>query len=379
MDAIGTSFKVLYNGKNISEDISLHLLGFSYTDNVSGEADSFEIKLEDVEGKWSNEWYPQKGAELTLSFGNANEPLITPNKFEIDEIKLSGEKESGDIVSIKALSAGINKQLHTKGSHAHENKTLSEIVHTYASKYGLTVVGPISDIRIGRVTQHREKDLTFLNRLADEYGYAFTVKGSKLIFTPLKSLEAINKVTSIDKTDCIDWEISDKGIGVFNQATVKSHNPNQNRTIKSTYTVDQVANKDNAEFTFLKEGNNSLEVRTKTENEQQANAKSEAALHKSNSLQQTATVRVIGNVVLLAGQNIELTGFGRNSGVWHILKSKHEFDKSKSYETEMELKRVVPASVSGSNKKAKTVKAKANTYSVITKKNKDAVTFTEIK
>lgn len=370
---------MLYNGKNISEDISIHLVGFSYTDNVTGVADDFEIKLEDVDGRWSNEWYPEKGAKLNLSFGTVNTKLLSPNTFEIDEIKLAGSKDGGDTVSIKALSGGITKQVHTKRSHAHENKTLSEIVHTYAAKFGLTVVGNIANIAIGRVTQHREKDITFLNRLADEYGYAFSIKGTKLSFVPLKSLEALAKVAVIDKTDCIDWEISDKGIGIFNQATVKSHNPNQNRTIKSTYTVDQVANKDKQEFTFLKQANNSLEVRTKSENEQQANTKSEAALHKSNSLQQTATVKVIGNIALLAGCNVELTGFGRNSGIWHILKSKHDFDKSKSYETEIELKRVIPASISGSAVKAKTHKQKGSAYTVTVPKNKDSVGFTQIR
>lgn len=375
MDAVNTVFKLLYNGKNISEDVSLNLLRITYIDNVTGVADSLEIVLEDTDEKWSNSWYPSKGAILQLEFGNINEPVLKPNDFEISTINLSGSKTDGDVVVIKAISGGINKQLHTKRSHAHENKTLSGIVHSVAQKYGLTVIGNIANITIGRVTQHREKDITFLNRLADEYGYAFSIKGSKLSFIPLKSLESLKRVGSIDKTECIEWEIDDKGFDTYSAATVKSHNPNQNRVVSSTYTVEYETNKDGEEFSYLKKANNSLEVRTKTENEQQANAKSEAALHKANSLQQTATIKIIGNTLYLAGCNMELTGFGANSGIWHILKSTHSYQKSKGYETDLELKRVVPAKISGSKKTAKTTNVKKPEYKVVSKLNNDQEAF----
>lgn len=371
----GLKVKVTYNGVNITEDISIHILEFTYTDNVSGVIDDFDLKLEDVDGRWSNEWYPQKGAALTVEFADQNGKVLKPNSFELDEIELDFDISSGDLVTIKALSGGITKQLHTKNSHAHENKTLSEIVHTYAAKYGLTVIGSIENIRIGRVTQHREKDLTFLNRLADEYGYAFTIKGNKLTFIRLKTLEGIAKVTSIDKTDCITCVIKDKSSQIYEKSEVRSHNPNQNRTVKSSSSVYQEANNDGEQFSYLKTGKNTLVVNTKTENEQQANAKAEAALHFTNSLQQTANLTVIGNALLVAGNNIELTGFGVCSGIWHILKSIHSFSKSGGYTTAIELKRIVPATQSGSKKKPKAVKPANSTYSVVDLKNGDKFGF----
>ncbi len=373
-----TSFKVLYNGKNITEDISLHLLELKYVDNVTGASDEFEITVEDVEGKWSNEWYPEKGANLQLELGIFNGPTLKPNLFEIDEIELTGSKSSGDIVSIKAISGGVNKQLHTKRSHAHENKTLGEIVRTTAAKYGLTVIGTIENITIGRVTQHREKDITFLARLADEYGYAFNIKGNKLSFIKLTSLEASKKVFTLDKTDCIAWNIRDKSSKIYQGANVKSHNPNSNRVVKSNYTVESVPNNDGVQFNYLRTANNTLEIRNKTENESQGTVKAQAALHFVNSLQQTGNIVLIGNPLAVAGINIELTGFGRCSGIWNILKSTHTNNKSNDYITEIELKRVVPATQSGSAKKAKAIKPKNPTYVIKPITNLDNIPFNQI-
>jgi phage protein D len=365
-------FKVTYNGKNITEDISLHLIGLSYTDNVSGMADDLQIRLEDKDGKWADSWYPEKGAKLLLELGGPDGKMLKPNAFELDEIELSGDKDSGDTVTIKAISGGVTKALHTKRSHAHENKTLGEIVRTVAAKYGLTVVGQIENVVIGRVSNYRKNDLAFLSRLANEYGYSFGVKGNKLSFVKLTALEASKNVTSIDKGDCISWNIRDKSETVFAVASIKSHNPNLNKTIKSAQSVNQAADNDGQQYKYLDEALNTLEVRTKTENEQQAIIKAGAALHFANSVQQTASIILIGNVLLLAGNNVELTGFGRLSGIWNILKSIHSLDKNSNYLTSIELKRVVPASISGSRKSGKVSKPKSS-YKVTNSVNDNGV------
>jgi phage protein D len=355
---------VAYNGKNISESINQYLLEVTYTDNVTGVRDDLEIRLADREGRWQNEWYPSKGALLSLELGYKSGRILKPNVFEIDEIELSFSKMGGDEVVIKAVSGGINKALHTKRSHAHENKTLGEIVRTVAAKYNLQVVGTIEDITIGRVSQYREKDFTFLARLADEYGYSFSVKGTKLAFVKLTTLEARSKVAVIDKTDCISCTIKDKAHATYEATAVKSYNPNKRTLVQSTYGTQDLSANDDQQYTFLAAGSNTLEVRTKTENEAQAIVKARAALHRANSLMQTVNITLPGNPLLIAGVNIELTGLGRCSGIWNILKSVHNINKSNGYLTMFEAKRVVPSTLSGSAKKPKKVVTKSPNYSV---------------
>lgn len=375
MQAIRPYIKIVYNGKNITEDISRYLMELSYTDRLTGEADELEIVLEDKDSKWSNEWYPSKGSSLKIEFGYDNGQIIKPNAFELDEI-VTSFNEQGDTIAIKALGASFLKnKIKTKRSHAHENKTLSEIVNTIAARYGLKVIGSIANITIGRITQKREKDITFLSRLASTYGYNFSIKDKKLIFEHIKSIENIKPGFSIDKTEIMGGTITDKSTLVFSAANVRSHNPNTNKVVTSGVTIDQVQNKDKIDFTYIKQGP-THEIRTKTENQQQGIAKAEAALHVFNGLQQTANISMPGNILALAGNNVNLTGFGINSGIWNILSSRHRIDPA-GYSTEIELKKVIPSSFANTRKKIKPSKPKAN-YSISSAKNKDGIEFTKI-
>ena len=63
-------FTVLYNNKNITADISKHMLSLTYNDKTEGESDEIEIEVEDVDLKWQNSWYPEKGAKLTVTIEN---------------------------------------------------------------------------------------------------------------------------------------------------------------------------------------------------------------------------------------------------------------------------------------------------------------------
>jgi hypothetical protein len=48
---------------------------------------------------------------------------------------------------------------------------------------------------------------------------------------------------------------------------------------------------------------------------------------------------VYGNPILVAGNNVELTGFGELSGKWHIKKSTHRIDRSGGYTTDLDLEK----------------------------------------
>ena len=50
---------ITYNDKDISVDASNGVISMTYTSNASGEVDSIELSLEDRDGKWQGEWYPQ--------------------------------------------------------------------------------------------------------------------------------------------------------------------------------------------------------------------------------------------------------------------------------------------------------------------------------
>lgn len=327
-------FKIFYNGKNITEDVSSGLLSVEYTDKTEGNADELSIRVEDVDGNWVGSWYPGKGDKLSLEFGYEDTGLISAGTFEIDEIEAQGPP---DVVNIRSIATGINKAVRTKSSQAFENQSLKQIAQTIASKHGMTVQGEIENVRFTRITQNQEHDLEFLRRISEEYGHIFSVRDNKLIFTKIYDIEKGSPVVSIDRIDLKDYSIRDKTSQVFKNAQVKYHDP-VDKSVKEYKTTSNT----NAEGVSIDDVTqaDTLEIRTKAENKQQAELKARAALYRHNSKQQEGTLTVEGNPLLVAGNNIELTGLGVLSGKYHIMESRHTIEKGSGYSTQIQVKRV---------------------------------------
>lgn len=99
-----------------------------------------------------------------------------------------------------------------------------------------------------------------------------------------------------------------------------------------------------------------LEIKSRVENKQQAEAKAKSALHKTNSQECTGSMSMPGNTLIVAGNNFELTGMGTLSGINHIISSKHTIDKSGGYITTCEVKRI--SKIDASKHKPRSVKVK---------------------
>jgi phage protein D len=61
MDTRRAYVEIIYEGKNITDNIAPDLKNFSYNDNASGTADDITIELKDNLGKWIEGWAPTKG------------------------------------------------------------------------------------------------------------------------------------------------------------------------------------------------------------------------------------------------------------------------------------------------------------------------------
>lgn len=327
------SLKITYEGKDITADVSAYLTQFTYTDKVVGESDEIKIEVEDSRALWSGAWYPEKGAKMTASFGYAGR-MVNAGTFEVQEIELVGPP---DVVSFSGLAAGTKKATRTKNSWAHEDKTLRQIAGVIASTHGFTIGGEIEDIKIARCTQYRETDLSFLARISADYGHAFSLRDSALIFTSLYDLEDAEPVETIDKND--------SGVGRYN------FKDNTSKTYKSARTkhhkpLSKTAVEANEELGTLPDGlggadsSDTLEVRERAEDEIQAKSKAKAGLHKANKKGVTGSLTCDGNPYLVAGNNVTLTGWGKFSGIYHIEKSTHTIDKAGGYVTEIEVSRI---------------------------------------
>ena len=397
------SFKVTYNNKDISTDLSKNLLSINYKDNTEGKPDELTLALENVDAFWENEWYPEKGAKITCDIGY--EAMMSCGTFSIDEIEINSIP---DVVQIKAISVPITGKLRTSKSTAHENTTLKDIVNKVASDNGLTVQGEIGDLSFVRITQNEENDLAFLKRLADRFGFYFSIRGTVINFNSRYELVNKQSIAVIDRADCKSYSIRDKSAKTFRKANITSFNPNTKKLVTYTITPVKQLNADGISYetiapvsvyydkikkqqaheAFLKkypngpagyedfqdsmtlaeyikmqneqnmqmasDGNvtpdmgveydeaaveDALNIRERLENEQQAEAVGSAALLKNNLNQQEGSITIPGNTLFVAGNNFQFTGVGKLSGKYHISASEHSITKS-GYVTTIEMKRV---------------------------------------
>jgi len=460
MNVTPATYKVLYDNKNITKDISDHIISLSYTDKVEGESDEMEINLEDTDLLWQNAWYPEKGARLEVEI-EQDGFILNCGSFTIDEIEMSSSR-GGDTVTIRGLAAFITQDTRTKKSSGHENKTLREIAATIAKANGLQVVGTIADITFKRITQYQETDLGFLKRLAADYGYTFSIRDNVITFTNVYDLEGRAHVLTIDKTDLLSHSMKDKTAETYKAATIKHHDSAGNVTIEETFKEDTGNPLNSAQFIGLKKaisnlkaaitnaiipalkkqdakrlavlpqltqvkikqdiqtitnittsnslkaaGHNiykfipeyvnacsrgdfktvevfenllsryviaataalnmkvhskvkgdTLHIKTKVENQAQAQEKVKSALHRANGKECTGSISMPGNTLIIAGNNFELTGMGTLSGINHIVSSTHSIGRGGGYVTSAEIKRV--GSIDGSKHKPRALRAIGN-------------------
>jgi len=206
------AYKVIYEGRDITEDISADVVQIFYEDAEGDESDEIRITVDDMFGKWKGDWRPNRGDRITLSMGYAGEGLLDFGTFELDEIHYRGQP---DVVEFRGLSVGIDNELWTLRSEAYDNATIREVATKVAQRNNLTLVYdykgesastvptanvrsyPIMELRHRRLYQDRETDLRFLNRVANRYGIKFSVKGSYLSFLHVYELSSIAPVMNV--------------------------------------------------------------------------------------------------------------------------------------------------------------------------------------
>ena len=364
-------YTISYNQIDVTRDLADYLISLEWEDSVEGESGSICIELENHSQLFSNGWYPQKGSVLSATIG-----LLKCGNFTIDEIVLSGKP---DTIKMKGLTNQVTtKSLKTKRSRAHENKTLAQIASAVAKANSLTLIGNVPAISIERVTQRRETDLKFLRRVSWDYGIIFSVRDSKLVFTSLKALEANSPVLTLDITDLLSYEITDKTDKTFKAAQVKSHNPKTRQVVTGNSNIVTLQNPDEVQYTQILSAD-TVVVHKKAENQQQADAMADAVLYRANTWVQSGTIETPGKSSLIAGCNIELTGLGvAGSGIYNMAKCKHTVNRTDAWVISTDIKRIAPVAKAKHISKLSTRQPTTSKNNIVTLQNPDEVQFTQI-
>lgn len=320
------AWRLTIGGRDVTRDLIGDALSIVYTDHAHGEADDVEVQLDNSSGRYYGSWAPSKGLALTLHVGYRGEPLVPCGSFEIDEISAEGPP---DTVTIKALATGVTPSIRTRRSVAHEGLTLRELAETVATRHGLTVTGTIGHIHLGRITQHDERDLRFLKRIAQDYGYVFAVKGQQLVFHEFAQLDSGasgGAEIPIARTDLTRYVLRDKSVEQYKAAEVRYHDPETKQTVRHVESTSRTTG-------------STLVVPARTENAADAQARAQAALHQKARREQEGTLSMEGNPRCVSGNRPQLFGFGVFNGLWTIDTSVHSLSKSEGYTTQVEILR----------------------------------------
>ncbi|MGH7914719.1 MAG: phage late control D family protein [Candidatus Binataceae bacterium] len=322
------SWILTYRGVNITADISRMVLSLSYVDELGGRSGELEIELEDRERRWQGTWFPQQGDAVNLLIGYSGELLLPCGDFQVDDLELEGPP---DVFHLRCLPAWITPSLRTRNSFGYENQTLLQIATTIAVRHGMTVVGAASqrDLTYSRITQRQETDLEFLHRLAVEHDYDFTVRGTQLVFHSRAGLEARAAALTLYRNTVERFSFVTKTHRIYSRAQTAYFDP-QN---KQLYTQTARANPTVATEDVLK-------VVARCENGQQALERASAALHDANRLLVTGRLVAPGTPLLLAGNNVALSGWGVMDGKYMIERARHRLSRATGYVSEADLRQV---------------------------------------
>ncbi|TCO15233.1 hypothetical protein EV666_102211 [Camelimonas lactis] len=306
-----------YNGVPLWDSVSSHVLSLTFTDNIEGEADEIQLDLQNASGKWFDAWSPQHNDEVDGQFGYRGGLLVPVGTFFVDKPCAKGGR-GGDTFSTQGQSVPVDKALRTKKTKAFENQKLGDIARKVAGEHGMQIVGTPPDIGFGRITQRRETDLEFLKRLAEDYGAFFAVKGKRVVFMPRKDVFGREPVRTITRGDreIISYQLAYNAPKTASKAQATYWEGNQKKKIDV-----EVEDRD------VKTGDR-VRIDDRVENEEQARTMAKSRLQKANLRQWTATFTLVGDPILLAGQSVQLAGYGHWDRKYSVLRARHQMTRS---------------------------------------------------
>ena len=306
-----TYLRVIYEGKDITRDMSPYITGFTFTDNSGSNSDDIAITLQDRNLLWLKEWTPSKSDRINASIIHEGKSLDC-GTFEVDQVEYSMPPH---VMNIKAVSCAISKSARNENhNRAWEDTTLREIFSDIAGDNGLDLFYDAEDFIVERREQLHESDLSFLSDMAGDFGLNIKVADNKLIVYSEDSYADAQSVAVItsDSKHLISAKFTSKSANVYRKARVKYHHPAKNVTYEAEYEDDD------------EEGSErELEIYTRVDSQEQAETVARESLKKANSKEVTATITLKGGHEYSAGLTVTLEGFGMFSGKYLIDKATH--------------------------------------------------------
>ena len=260
------------------------------------------------------------GKDLTLDMGT----------FEIDSIDMSGPP---DKVTVKSTSIPYTSKLRMeKKNKAWEKISLKGIGQEIAGKNGLKLMYEASDNpTYKRKEQVQTSDIKFLKNLCHAAGMALKVTTLTIVIYDAAEYDRKPAVRTFKKGsgDIISYKMGTKLTDTaYTSCHVSYTDPDSKETIEYTYTPDS------------KTGTGqTLEVNEKVNSKAEAIRLAKKRLREKNTQEYTASLKVVGDVSLVAGITVKLKGFQQFDKKYKVTQAKHNL--LDGYTVDLSLKQVL--------------------------------------
>jgi len=342
MDALNNALPqvalhLLYEGRDITRDISPALVRLRITDNLCDSCDDLDIELEDTQGRWRDAWYPGHGDTLELSLGWNGQDLIPMGRFEIDEVELNYPPAT---IHIRALAAGILPQLRTTQHCGYEKMTLEAIARQIAARQKLGFKGTVDPVRPERLTQNKA-DLEFLRELASQYDHAFKIWDNTLILQRIADLEAADPVAEFALTELANVRLRESFRELPKDVTVKHQDAAKGTLVEMVMRDGKVVAVPSSVNRATSSGDTNKGTPRAT-TAAQAKAQAAAKMAREQRQRCVASWQSMGQPELKSGVNVALSGesAGHFAGKWLITRITHSVERGSGFTSEVDACRV---------------------------------------
>ncbi|MCS5421245.1 MULTISPECIES: phage late control D family protein [Psychrilyobacter] len=331
---------IIYEGKDITGELSPYLKGLSYTDNLD-KGDSVTLSL--TGDKWIKEWAILKGDKLKVEIGVINwrnegdNRVLKCGTFTIDDLSFSG---TPDTMNISGTSIDITKNLKgVKKDNTWENVSLKEIAQEISKTYSMDLFYDCTEeFTFDKVDQMKESDSSLLARISKEQGMAIKITMDKIIIFDEKTYEDKETVITFNKSNLMRYDLQCDDLEVYDGCELTFYDPILGEYLKGKYEAPA------SEFYKVKTGkilyqniDTGVTGTTKEEKEKFLNERAKKILRNMNKNETKIKISHMGDPEYLAGITTKILGFGRYDGVYLITSVTHDINKG--YNCSLDMRR----------------------------------------
>lgn len=260
------------------------------------------------------------GKDVTLDFGT----------FEIGSVDMSGPP---DKVTVKSTSIPYTSKLRMeKKSRAWEKYTLKGIGQQIADESGLKLMYEASDNpQYKRKEQVQTSDIKFLQTLCHAAGMALKVTTMTIVIYDAAEYDGKPAIKTFTKgsSDIISYKFGTKLTDTaYTSCHVSYTDPDTKETIEYTYTPDSSIGTGQV-----------LEVNEKVSSTEEAKTLAKKRLREKNTQEYTGSLKVVGDVSLVAGVTIKVKGFQQFDRKYKVTQARHSL--LNGYTVDLSLKQVL--------------------------------------